>query len=769
MAGYGGLEVADDASLKVPGVPRGERTLMPVSISVSDPMTLILLLSSPEDYVFHMAALALGAYAELAAENRKFVVTHGGLAPTVARLKATLALPAEAQMAAVLQSASFLLCVTARDGSARRAMVKLDVVEPLATLLKADDIATLENATLALTALSRDYATAAAIVSVGGIPALLNLAQLPDQELAYYATVALGNCAAEYNSRRAIMSVGGIPILLSLLASETPNLRLAAARAIARLTKEFSNRVALRTADGLPLVLQFLGDPSLSFLAPYLAATMAACLEEQGTLEAHAELGYVQVLLTVLATSTAAGTLAQASLALARVCNHEPARSVVLHHDAFGSVVVNLLNESTDTTVLAHLAQLILNCATTSANCTLLRELGAIPGLVALLRHFNPVVHATALAAIAAFALHYENRSALRHADGLQALVAILDGGRQEPSVIRNAADALTSMCQEHESRSILQALKIMPILLASLKAAAEDAELVAALTRAIAGMAHEETARDELTTLSGVDLLVPLLSSESAPVRRDAAWAISVCCAQEMFAQQVCNRGGIDQLQNLIHGQGSDRERAHDTLAQLLKKNFSAKYALTSKLGWEDVIPAGFYDMGRSRRFQPLAELRETKLNSKREVLLVNPLKDKVLGELITRAIALVEEVPERTDRIAALAAMVADAMGGPKDWLSYNEFGEYEYELSALKVACKSNVIPLGAVTKGVFYHRALLFKILADNAKISATLERGEYTRAWNVVRVRSKPRIVDLTFDVGALYVVGTEKAERYAKI
>ena len=766
VSGYRGVEVVDDMELAVPGIPRGERTHLPVSISVSDPSSLVLLLSSPEDYVFHMAAMALGAYAELSPDNTAALLALDALPAVVARLEKALDDPDNGQ--GVYAAAAFLLSVCLRERNGRKQFIKLGGVPSLVALLEADDVATLEAATLALAALSRDFAVAGLIVGAGAMPHLLNLAQLDDQDLAYYATLVIGNCAAEYSSRVELNAQDGIPVLLSLLAATSPNLRLAAARAMARVVKEFANRVKLRVIDGIPLVLQFLADPSLAFLAPYLASIVASCVEERGTLEAFESLNLIEVLITALASSSQIDTLAQVALALARSCVHPPARDAVLHHDAFGSVVIRLLADSDDATILAHLAQLVLNLASSSPNCSFMRELDTIPVLVSLLRHSDAAVHATALAALAAFALHYENRSAIRAADGLPALVEVLSDGTESIDVSRNAADAITSLCQEHESRVILRHLGLIPLLLSSLGSAV-DRELKAALARAVAGIGHDDVARDELTQQEAVDILVPLLSDTSASVRQDAAWAISVCCAHEQFAQQVCNRGGIDQLQSLVQGSGSDRERANDTLAQLLRKNYSAKYALTSKLGREDVIAPGFYDMGRARSFLPLAHLAAAKLNSKRETLLFDPEQDAVIASLVARAKETITTHPEKEARIAALAELVSSTMGGAKDWISYNEFGEYEYELAALKVEHKSNVLPLGAITKGVFYHRALLFKILADAAKIAATLERGEYTRAWNVVRINRVLCVVDLIFAVGSLYPVGREKAQRYTRL
>lgn len=55
-----------------------------------------------------------------------------------------------------------------------------------------------------------------------------------------------------------------------------------------------------------------------------------------------------------------------------------------------------------------------------------------------------------------------------------------------------------------------------------------------------------------------------------------------------------------------------------------------------------------------------------------------------------------------------------MADKMGGK---ISKEKLPDFSWELhiSELKFQLKSNVIPIGYIKKGIFYHRALLFKVL------------------------------------------------------
>lgn len=55
----------------------------------------------------------------------------------------------------------------------------------------------------------------------------------------------------------------------------------------------------------------------------------------------------------------------------------------------------------------------------------------------------------------------------------------------------------------------------------------------------------------------------------------------------------------------------------------------------------------------------------------------------------------------------------LVCDAMGGPVDIKKQHDF-LWELHLSELKIEMQSNIIPIGKIKKGTYYHRALLFKV-------------------------------------------------------
>lgn len=99
-------------------------------------------------------------------------------------------------------------------------------------------------------------------------------------------------------------------------------------------------------------------------------------------------------------------------------------------------------------------------------------------------------------------------------------------------------------------------------------------------------------------------------------------------------------------------------------------------------------------------------------------------------------------------------------------------------ELHIATLKEKLGTSIIPLGFVRVGGYCEKALLFKALADQLAVPATLNRGSGNVYWNEVAVSTGDEndvcyltycVVDLMYDVGKLLVVGSEAANKYCNI
>ena len=158
---------------------------------------------------------------------------------------------------------------------------------------------------------------------------------------------------------------------------------------------------------------------------------------------------------------------------------------------------------------------------------------------------------------------------------------------------------------------------------------------------------------------------------------------------------------------------------------------------------------------MSLHQPFQGLEELRTARFNPRREVLLVDTTSERADADLIEFLTSVAPAEGHAADP-AELARAVANHMGGTVPFSSLDTFAT-ALSVSELKLEAGSNVIPIGKVRMGTYYHRALLFKVAADHLHIPSVLMRSEYGRAYNIVYA-PKAMVVDVMHEPGSLFPV-----------
>ena len=271
-----------------------------------------------------------------------------------------------------------------------------------------------------------------------------------------------------------------------------------------------------------------------------------------------------------------------------------------------------------------------------------------------------------------------------------------------------------------------------------------------------------------------GILRLVELLSSKDINIARNAAYALSNATIHEPNAIAACNAGALESLLSLTKETTKHSTKfASEALEKIFnhRKPFyidlfetvfclinlielsgvldlSAKYWLKNNLSAENFMMENFYDVGfvgsnieSVHSFPTLQELQTRAVDKKREVILVDYVSDPTLATLLT---AVTDSITGKQPRhqIRILGAIVAKFMGGVIDHDQLSEFG-FKFRITEIKIKLCSNVIPIGQINQGTFYHRALLFKAICDRIGLSpCSLTRGEYNRAWNTVDIRKQ---------------------------
>ncbi|XP_028770766.1 serine/threonine-protein kinase EDR1 [Neltuma alba] len=194
-----------------------------------------------------------------------------------------------------------------------------------------------------------------------------------------------------------------------------------------------------------------------------------------------------------------------------------------------------------------------------------------------------------------------------------------------------------------------------------------------------------------------------------------------------------------------------------------------SRQYWEYNVLDYEERVADGFYDVyslcndaAMQEKMPSLAELEGNPGSSNFEIVMVNRKIDHVLEELlqIAHCIALDCPVTKVGVLVQRLAELVTGHMGGPvKD--ANIALTKWMERSTDLRTSLHTSVLPLGFINMGLSRHRALLFKVLADNIKMPCRLVKGShYTGveddAVNIIKLDDEREfLVDLMAAPGTL--------------
>lgn len=172
---------------------------------------------------------------------------------------------------------------------------------------------------------------------------------------------------------------------------------------------------------------------------------------------------------------------------------------------------------------------------------------------------------------------------------------------------------------------------------------------------------------------------------------------------------------------------------------------------------GFYDRVENGFYDAGWLGDAPELPSMRELVgrpvVPGGREIIVVDARLDAGLRHHLDQGRQLLRSVTADRDRVLALGHYVSSAFGGaaPRRELHAQTAAQLDTKMG--ERGC--GVVLLGELTCGICRHRALLFKIMCDAVAVECELVRGLYGErntghAWNVVRIKGKPCIVDVMY-------------------
>ena len=194
-------------------------------------------------------------------------------------------------------------------------------------------------------------------------------------------------------------------------------------------------------------------------------------------------------------------------------------------------------------------------------------------------------------------------------------------------------------------------------------------------------------------------------------------------------------------------------------------------KYRFCNYLGFKDIIPSGYFDIGRVSSSVKYNEkyIFETNINyyskytdisiDTSEVLLVDHELDIPLqhykSDIEKYKEDLYSKTPDNYKRQYFMYLIILKDVGAVMTSNTTDESSKEER--FNLMNNIKINIIPIGFIKVGICRHKSLLFKILCDHLKLDCMLIRGALkskkgkvlgSHAWNIVQVDGNPFIVDV---------------------
>ncbi|XP_012586689.1 PREDICTED: armadillo repeat-containing protein 3-like isoform X2 [Condylura cristata] len=805
----------------------------PLTVESKNVATVVLMLNSPEEEILAKACEGIYRFALKGEENKTTLLELGAVEPL------TKLLTHEDKI--VRRNANMIFGILTSNSDVKKLLRELDILSHvIAQLAPEEEVIIHEFASLCLANMSAEYTSKVQIFECGGLEPLVRLLSSPDPDVKKNSIECIYNLVQDFQCRATLPELNAIPPILELLNSEYPIIQLLALKTLGVVTNDKKSRVLLRDNQGVDQLIKILETKDLSDLHTEALLVIANCLEDRDTMVLIQQTGGLKKLLTFAENSTIPDIQKNAAKAITKAAYNSENRKF-FHEQEVEKCLIALLGSENDGTKIAASQAISAMCENTDskkvfntqgipqliqllksdseevgeaaalalanlttcnpANANAVAEADGIGPLINTLSSTREGAIASAAAALTNMAMQEPLRVAIQARGVMQALLGPL---RSASTVVQSkAALAVAATACDFEARTELRNLGGLEPLVELLRS--KNSEVRRHASWAVMVCASDELMATEFFRLGALDILEDInLSVTRQNKFSEAAYnkllnynlslkysQMGYLSSSNIISDGFYDYGRINRGTKLLPLKELCLEEPSGLRATLLinckpsdvKNNhhFSAGFGSPTE---EKLEPTSGRNTALSKSAIKERGMRKGKGEKEEEKITGegSPEKDWhppcdpdfcVYVHEVTKSILPIMNIKVQ---IETLAKYVAEKMGGKVSKEKLNDFN-WEHHLSELKFQLKSNVIPIGLIKKGVFYHRALLFKALADKIGVGCSLVRGEYGRAWNEVKLMSETRkvggvpplegyIVDLMFSPGGLIKLRSREAELY---
>ncbi|KAL1784686.1 armadillo repeat-containing protein 3 isoform X1 [Sigmodon hispidus] len=751
--------------------------------------SVIAQLAPEEEVVIHEFASLCLANMSVEYTGKVQIFEHGGLEPLIRLLSSP--------DPDVKKNSIECIYNLVQDFQCRTTLQELNPIPPMLELLKSEYPIIQLLALKTLGVITCDKESRTMLKDNQGLDQLTKILETKElNDLHVEALAVIANCLEDMDTMVLMQQTGGLKKLLSFAENSTiPDIQKNAAKAITKAAYDAENRKVFHEQEVEKCLVTLLGSDSDG---TKIAASQAisAMSENTSSKEFFNTQGIPQIV--QLLKSDNEEVREAAALALANLTTSSSANANAAAEADAIDPLINILSSKRDGAI-ANAATVLTNMAIQEPLRTVIQSHEVMHALLGPLHSTNTVVQSTAALTVAATACDVEARTELRTCGGLEPLVELLHSKNDE---VRRHASWAVMVCASDELTAVeLCRLGALDIL--------EEINLSVSRKNKFSEAAYNKLLNNNLSLkysqtgyLSSSNIISDGFYDYGRINPGTKLLPLKGLCLQELNDQRaillVNSKSDIspppsmeDKSSDVGYGRSIS---SSSSLRRASKEKNTAGFGSPTEekseptSGRNTVLSRGAAKEKGSRKGRGKKE--EEKVKEEEEVLAVPKLTegspDKewfppldpdfcVYVYEVTKSILPIINIK---DQIESLAKYVADKMGGkiPKEKLS--DFS-WELHISELKFQLKSNVVPIGYIKKGIFYHRALLFKALADKIGVGCSLVRGEYSRAWNEVKLLNEARkgiignlpppeeyIVDLMFHPGALLKLRSKEADLY---
>ncbi|KAM9416869.1 armadillo repeat-containing protein 3 isoform 2-T2 [Salvelinus alpinus] len=609
------------------------------------------------------------------------------------------------------------ICNLVQDLPSRVAVRELNGVPPLLELLRSEFPVIQQLSLRTLVIVTTDTDTRATFREEQGFDRLLEfLCNKEFSDLHVEALQVLSNCLEDRDSLQLIHETGGLQRLLQFITTPTLlDIQTNAVKAIYRVAQSSENRKLLHEQEierSLVELLSLEGDG----LRTATCQAVAAMSLHLASKDAFRDLDGIRAVVQLLGSE--GGEVREAAAqALSSLTSSNQLNSYAVYEAEGDEGLVQQLHDVIPGAV-AHAAAVLTNMAEQEVlRCSILSH-GAMAALLEPLQSADTHTLVRATQALAALACDAEGRADLRNAGGLVPLVQLLRSNHKE--VRRNACWAI-SVCANDEPTAVemckLGALDLLQEINSSANRRNKFSEI--ALQRLLDS---NLSLKYSLTnTLAPTDITVDGFYDPG-----QARSGQRVLTLEDLSKQPVNQRRPViainaKPLDTVSVDQSEERQQDSPTetrTASVLSSKGSTR------------TPSKGKSKGR-KEDEKLRDEDESKPQQEVATVTEKPWMlpyDAAFHALVTEATKTILPLHAESEQYSALARLVSEVMGGAVEVDRQHDF-LWELHLSELRYELQSNIIPIGQIRKGTYYHRALLYKVLADRIGVSCSLVRGD----------------------------------------